>query len=318
MISDGKVCILSGGVGGAKLVLGMSEVLDTEEFIVVANTGDDFVHLGLHISPDIDTLVYTLAGLVDETRGWGLKNESWNFLGAVKDLGGETWFNLGDKDLAMHVERTKQLKSGDSLSQVTKKLSEALGVTTDIIPMTDSSVTTTVVTDNGPLAFQHYFVRDKCNPKVTGFKFEGLEKARPADRINKFNAEKQRALLIAPSNPFVSIDPILGIPKLRENFISSCHVKLAVSPIVGGVAIKGPAAKMMSELGIPSTATEVARHYIGLIDGIVIDEVDRDQASQIERLGIKAFVTKTVMSTVEDKIGLATDCIEYIDYLASK
>ena len=318
MISDGKVCILSGGVGGAKLVLGMSEVLDTEEFIVVANTGDDFVHLGLHISPDIDTLVYTLAGLVDETRGWGLKNESWNFLGAVKDLGGETWFNLGDKDLAMHVERTKQLKSGDSLSQVTKKLSEALGVTTDIIPMTDSSVTTTVVTDNGPLAFQHYFVRDKCNPKVTGFKFEGLEKARPADRINKFNAEKQRALLIAPSNPFVSIDPILRIPKLRENFISSCHVKLAVSPIVGGVAIKGPAAKMMSELGIPSTATEVARHYIGLIDGIVIDEVDRDQASQIERLGIKAFVTKTVMSTVEDKIGLATDCIEYIDYLASK
>ena len=174
MISDGKVCILSGGVGGAKLVLGMSEVLDTEEFIVVANTGDDFVHLGLHISPDIDTLVYTLAGLVDETRGWGLKNESWNFLGAVKDLGGETWFNLGDKDLAMHVERTKQLKSGDSLSQVTKKLSEALGVTTDIIPMTDSSVTTTVVTDNGPLAFQHYFVRDKCNPKVTGFKFQPI------------------------------------------------------------------------------------------------------------------------------------------------
>ena len=318
MISDGKVCILSGGVGGAKLVLGMSEVLDTEEFIVVANTGDDFVHLGLHISPDIDTLVYTLAGRVDETRGWGLKNESWNFLGAVKDLGGETWFNLGDKDLAMHVERTKQLKSGDSLSQVTKKLSEALGVTTDIIPMTDSSVSTTIVTDNGPLAFQHYFVRDKCNPKVTGFKFEGLEEAKPADRINKFNSEKQRALLIAPSNPFVSIDPILGIPKLRENFTSSCHVKLAVSPIVGGIAIKGPAAKMMSELGIPSTATEVARHYIGLIDGIVIDEVDRDQASQIEKLGIKAFVTKTVMSTVEDKIGLATDCIEYIDYLAGR
>ena len=318
MTSDGKVCILSGGVGGAKLVLGMSEILDPKEFIVVANTGDDFVHLGLHISPDIDTLVYTLAGMVDEKRGWGLKDESWNFLGAVRDLGGETWFNLGDKDLAMHVERTKELKAGVSLSQVTKKLSAALGVKIDIVPMADSSVATTILTDDGPLAFQHYFVRDKCNPKVKGFKFEGLDKARPADGINRFNAERQRALLIAPSNPFVSIDPILGIPKLRETFIGSCQVKLAVSPIVGGIAIKGPAAKMMSELGIPSTATEVARHYLGLIDGIVIDEVDRGQASQIESLGIKPFVTKTIMSTLDDKIGLATDCIEYIDYLAGK
>ena len=296
----------------------MSEILDPKEFIVVANTGDDFVHLGLHISPDIDTLVYTLAGMVDEKRGWGLKDESWNFLSAVRDLGGETWFNLGDKDLAMHVERTKELKAGVSLSQVTKKLSAALGVKIDIVPMADSSVATTILTDDGPLAFQHYFVRDKCNPKVKGFKFEGLDKARPADGINRFNAEKQRALLIAPSNPFVSIDPILGIPKLRETFIGSCQVKLAVSPIVGGIAIKGPAAKMMSELGIPSTATEVARHYLGLIDGIVIDEVDRDQASQIESLGIKPFVTKTIMSTLDDKIGLATDCIEYIDYLAGK
>ena len=256
--------------------------------------------------------------MVDEKRGWGLKDESWNFLSAVRDLGGETWFNLGDKDLAMHVERTKELKAGVSLSQVTKKLSAALGVKIDIIPMTDSSVATTILTDDGPLAFQHYFVRDKCNPKVKGFKFEGLNKAVPAEGINRFNAEKQRALLIAPSNPFVSIDPILGIPKLRETFIGSCHVKLAVSPIVGGIAIKGPAAKMMSELGIPSTATEVARHYLGLIDGIVIDEVDRDQASQIESLGIKPFVTKTIMSTLDDKIGLATDCIEYIDYLAGK
>ena len=318
MTSDGKVCILSGGVGGAKLVLGMSEILDPKEFIVVANTGDDFVHLGLHISPDIDTLVYTLAGMVDEKRGWGLKDESWNFLSAVRDLGGETWFNLGDKDLAMHVERTKELKAGVSLSQVTKKLSAALGVKIDIVPMADSSVATTILTDDGPLAFQHYFVRDKCNPKVKGFKFEGLDKARPAEGINRFIAKKQRALLIAPSNPFVSIDPILGIPKLRETFIGSCQVKLAVSPIVGGIAIKGPAAKMMSELGIPSTATEVARHYLGLIDGIVIDEVDRDQASQIESLGIKPFVTKTIMSTLDDKIGLATDCIEYIDYLAGK
>ena len=318
MTSDGKVCILSGGVGGAKLVLGMSEILDPKEFIVVANTGDDFVHLGLHISPDIDTLVYTLAGMVDEKRGWGLKDESWNFLSALRDLGGETWFNLGDKDLAMHVERTKELKAGVSLSQVTKKLSAALGVKIDIVPMADSSVATTILTDDGPLAFQHYFVRDKCNPKVKGFKFEGLDKARPADGINRFNAKRQRALLIAPSNPFVSIDPILGIPKLRETFIGSCQVKLAVSPIVGGIAIKGPAAKMMSELGIPSTATEVARHYLGLIDGIVIDEVDRDQASQIESLGIKPFVTKTIMSTLDDKIGLAKDCIEYIDYLAGK
>ena len=179
MTSDGKVCILSGGVGGAKLVLGMSEILDPKEFIVVANTGDDFVHLGLHISPDIDTLVYTLAGMVDEKRGWGLKEESWNFLGAVGDLGGETWFNLGDKDLAMHVERTKELKAGVSLSQVTKKLSAALGVKIDIVPMADSSVATMILTDDGPLAFQHYFVRDKCNPKVNGFKFEGLDKARP-------------------------------------------------------------------------------------------------------------------------------------------
>ena len=155
MTSDGKVCVLSGGVGGAKLVLGMSWVLNSEEFVVVANTGDDFVHLGLHVSPDIDTLVYTLAGLVDEERGWGLKDETWNFLGALKDLGGETWFNLGDKDLAMHVERTKELKAGVSLSQVTKKLSAALGVKIDIVPMADSSVATMILTDDGPLEFQH-------------------------------------------------------------------------------------------------------------------------------------------------------------------
>ena len=309
---------MSGGVGGAKLVLGMSRVLNSEEFVVVANTGDDFVHLGLHVSPDIDTLVYTLAGLVDEERGWGLKDESWNFLGAVRDLGGETWFNLGDKDLAMHVERTKELKAGVSLSQVTKKLSAALGVKIDIVPMADSSVATMILTDDGPLAFQHYFVRDKCNPKVKGFKFEGLDKARPAEGINRFNAVKQRALLIAPSNPFVSIDPILHISNLKETFKESCRVKLAVSPIVGGIAIKGPAAKMMMELGIPSTATEVARHYSDLIDGIVIDEVDREQVRQIENLGIKTFVTKTVMSTIDDKIGLAAECIEFIDYLARK
>ena len=318
MTSDGKVCVLSGGVGGAKLVLGMSRVLNSEEFVVVANTGDDFVHLGLHVSPDIDTLVYTLAGLVDEERGWGLKDETWNFLGALKDLGGETWFNLGDKDLAMHVERTKQLRSGCNLSQVTKNLSSALGVKISIFPMTDSPVETTVETDDGPLAFQHYFVRDKCNPKVTGFEFKGLDIARPTDDINKFNGEKQRALLIAPSNPFVSIDPILHISNLKETFKASCRVKLAVSPIVGGIAIKGPAAKMMTELGIPSTATEVARHYSGLIDGIVIDEVDREQVRQIESLGIKAFVTKTVMSTIDDKISLAAECIEFIDYLARK
>ena len=154
--------------------------------------------------------------------------------------------------------------------------------------------------------------------KVTGFKFKGLDKARPTDDINKFNGEKQRALLIAPSNPFVSIDPILHISNLKETFKASCRVKLAVSPIVGGIAIKGPAAKMMTELGIPSTATEVARHYSGLIDGIVIDEVDREQVRQIESLGIKTFVTKTVMSTIDDKIGLAAECIEFIDYLARK
>ena len=315
MSEDHGVCVLSGGVGGAKLILGLSKVLKPEEFMVVCNTGDDFVHLGLHISPDIDTVLYTLADLVDEQRGWGLKNETWNFLESIKNLGGEGWFNLGDRDLATHVERTRRIKAGESISQITQNLSQALKLKNKIIPMTDSPVQTIVETVDGPLTFQHYFVRDKCLPEVTGFRFEGIETSRPSGCIHEFFSKNQTSLLIAPSNPFVSIDPIIGIPGFLDILKNLPGPKLAVSPIVNGIAIKGPAAKMMKELGIPSTSVEVARHYRDLIDAIVIDQSDCKHMPEIENLGVKVFITKTVMNTLEDKIVLAKECLNFISCL---
>ena len=308
------LCVLSGGVGGAKLVLGLSQVLNNDDFMTIVNTGDDFVHLGLKICPDIDTIIYTLAELVDQERGWGLKDESWNFLEKTKLLGGESWFNLGDKDLATHVHRTQRLAKGEDLTSITKNLASSFGVEAKIVPMTNDLVSTVVETREGDLAFQHYFVRDRCLPIVKRFRFEGIKSSVINPSIKEYGEENNKsAVLLAPSNPFVSIDPIIGVPGMTEELVKMKGPKIAISPIINNKAIKGPAAKMMQELGIPSTSIEVTNHYKGLIDAIVIDHADAALSEKIEDMGIKVFVTNTVMHSLKEKITLANECLNFIE-----
>jgi LPPG:FO 2-phospho-L-lactate transferase len=319
LTSSDTLVVLSGGVGGAKLVLGLSRVVAPERLVVVANTGDDISHLGLHISPDIDSVVYALADLADKERGWGRTDETWTFMKALGGLGGEAWFNLGDGDLAMHVERSRRLAGGESLTEVTAGLCDALGVKTRVLPMTDDEVATIVDTPDGSLTFQHYFVRDRCEPTVTGFRFQGIADAAPNPvLLRALEAGGVSGVLIAPSNPFVSVDPILGLPGLRAALKSVKGPRVAVSPIVGGEAIKGPAAKMMAELGAPVSAVGVARHYAGFVDAMVIDEIDRGQEDEIRALGMDVLVSQTVMRSLEDRKDLANACLDFIAGLGAR
>ena len=289
---------MSGGVGGAKLALGLAHA--GADLTVIANVGDDFEHLGVAVSPDIDTLVYTLSGLADAERGWGRSGETWSFMAALGELGGETWFNLGDRDLAMHVLRTARLAAGEPLSAVTADIARRLGVGATILPATDQPLRTVVGTAAGPLGFQQYFVRERTAPAVTGFSFEGAAAARPAPGVVEALEGAER-IVICPSNPYISIDPILAVPGLR----ASVRDAVAVSPIVGGNAVKGPTAKMMNELGLPSTSLEIARHYRGLISTLVIDRSDCGEADMIEAEGVKAVVAPTLMADLADRIRLA-------------
>lgn len=317
--SDGLCVALSGGVGGAKLALGLSLSLASEDLLVVANTGDDFEHLGLHISPDLDTVMYTLAGLNNMEAGWGLAGETWSFLDALEDLGGETWFRLGDRDLATHVERSRRLRRGESLSEVTKALCSSLGVTTRVVPMSDDRVRTVVHTSGGDLEFQHYFVREGCRPAVTGFRFVGIEEARPAaEFLEAIASPALRCVILCPSNPFVSVDPILALTGVVTALVEASAPIVAVSPIVGGEALKGPAAKMMHELDLPVSAVEVARHYRrrDLLDGFVLDRVDAELASEIENLDVAVLVTDTVMRSKEDRVRLAEETLAFASRLA--
>ncbi|MDP6342988.1 MAG: 2-phospho-L-lactate transferase [Alphaproteobacteria bacterium] len=316
MSEPAAIVALSGGVGGAKLALGLSRVVAGAELLVVANTGDDFEHLGLTICPDLDTVTYTLSGLANLELGWGRADETWGFMAALEQLGGETWFNLGDGDLALHLLRGERLARGDSLSSVTRAVTERLGIAARIVPMSDDPVRTYVRTADGPLAFQHYFVRDRCEPAVGGFEFRGIEGARPqAEFIAALAADDLRAVVITPSNPFVSIDPILELPGVRRALADAAAPIIAVSPIVGGQAIKGPAAKMMAELGMPGSALAVAEHYGGLLDGFVLDRVDGEQAEAVAALGLRPLVTGTVMRSLADREALARDVLAFADAL---
>jgi len=305
---------LSGGVGGAKLSLGLARELPRGALHILANTGDDFEHLGLHISPDIDTLLYTLSGLSNQALGWGLEGESWNVMAAMEALGGETWFRLGDRDLATHLWRTRQLAAGQSLEEVTADLVERLGIGSRVYPMCEMPVRTTVHSDEGDLPFQHYFVRRQCEPRVSGFTFEGIANANPNPAVmNKLQAGVYDRIIICPSNPFVSVDPILQLPGLWNALRQAPAPVIVVSPIVAGLAIKGPAAKMMAELQVPATALGVAehycRHYPGLLDYFVIDEIDATLAADIEALALQVIVTPTVMNTLEHRQQLARTCL---------
>jgi LPPG:FO 2-phospho-L-lactate transferase len=318
-VSDtAKVVALSGGVGGAKLALGLSHILDGPELLIVANTGDDFDHHGLRICPDLDTLLYTLSGLNDQERGWGRSEETWTFMSALKELGGFDWFNLGDGDVALHVLRSERLRTGNSLSQVMAGLFRQVGIAARIVPMSDQAVPTIVHTERGDLAFQQYFVRERCEPAVKGFTFAGAHQAQPQpDFMAALANPALTTVVITPSNPFVSIDPILALPGVRKAVADSRAPVVAVSPIVGGQAIKGPAAKMFAELGFKASALEVARHYGNLLDGIVIDEADRPAATAIEALGVRVLVTGTVMQSLEDRKRLAREVLAFAGDLST-
>ena len=315
-----KCLAISGGVGGAKLALGFAHYLAPEQLLVVANTGDDFVHLGLPICPDLDTVMYTLAGINNKELGWGQAGESWHFLAALRALGGEHWFALGDRDLATHIQRQQLLGSGLSLSAATASLCRSLGIPQALIPMTDDKVATIVHQQAGePLAFQHYFVRDRCAPVVTGFEFSGIQAAAPsAGFMAGLRDPDLGAIVICPSNPFVSVDPVLALPGVLDAMVAAPAPVIAVSPIVGGLAIKGPAAKMMAELGMPQSALAVAGHYQGRIDGFVIDTTDAALAPAIEALGILTIVTNTVMVTLADRIELAARVLMFARQLSAR
>ena len=308
-----QVLALCGGVGGAKLALGLYRVLGRDRLTLVVNTGDDFEHLGLNVSPDIDTVVYTLAGLADPERGWGRAGESWHFMGALRDLAEDTWFNLGDCDLAMHVLRTEWLRRGGSLTAFTARAAGKLGIAARVLPMTDDSVRTIVATEEGELPFQHYFVRRRCEPPVRSIRFQGAETSRLTPELLDVLARPLRAIVICPSNPFLSVDPILAVPELRAALVNQSAPVVAVSPIIGGQAVKGPTAKMMSELGIAVTTHSIAAHYEGLIDGLLIDSTDiADRAS----VDLPVIATNTLMRSLADRERVAHDVLGFCDTLA--
>ena len=302
---------LCGGVGGAKLALGLTHVVKGEDLTIIVNTGDDFTHLGLQVSPDLDTVMYTLAGLAGP-QGWGRAGETWNFIAALRALGGEDWFQLGDADLATHVERTQRLAKGEKLTAITGGFVARLGISARILPMSDDPVRTLIYTGDGALAFQHYFVRDKCTPQVTGFSFAGAQHARPAPGVVEAIASPETAcIVICPSNPFVSIDPILAVPGIRAALIAATAPVIAVSPIVGGRAIKGPTAKMMQELAIPQTAGAVAAHYQDLLDGFIVDTQDADQIPLLQTGGLSCRAAQSVMQSLQDKVELAANVLDF-------
>ncbi len=308
--SDVRCVALSGGIGGAKLAVGLSKVLVPGELLVVANTGDDFEHLGLNVCPDIDTLTYTLAEINDPQTGWGRAGETWNFMAALEAIGGETWFRLGDGDLALHVERTRRLSSGESLEAITADVARQLGVEHRIVPMSDDRVRTIVETADGDLAFQEYFVHQGCGPRVSGFRFDGAAAARPRPvLLDALAGPALEAVVICPSNPFISIDPIVALPALREALLA-CHAPVvAVSPIVGGAALKGPTAKIMGELGLPVTAAAVAGHYGVLLDGFLVDATDVTDASS--EPAIEVAPADVVMDSLEDRVRLAGEALDF-------
>jgi LPPG:FO 2-phospho-L-lactate transferase len=295
-----SVAILTGGVGGAKLVLGLSHAVEPGSVTAIVNTGDDFEHLGLRITPDIDTLLYTLAGKSDEVRGWGRAGETWAFMAALRSLGGEDWFQLGDGDLAVHVERTRRLRAGERLSAIISDFARSWGLRQTILPMSDDEVCTWIDTDEGALPFQRYFVERRCAPRAIAIRYEGAGAARPAPGVAEAIANA-KTILIAPSNPYLSVDPILAVPEIYAALEQTRAPVIAVSPLVGGQAVKGPTRKLMDELGVAASPQTIAAHYHPLLDAILLDERDRESAPP----PIAHAFADTLMHTLEDRVRVA-------------
>jgi len=320
-----RVLAVSGGVGGAKLALGLARALNPAELAVLVNTGDDFTHLGLRICPDLDTVLYTLAGVVNTTQGWGRADESFGFMDELRRQGGPDWFLLGDRDLVLHVERTRRLAAGETLTQIMADLATRFGVATRLLPMTDAPVATLLDTSAGQLEFQHYFVRLRTIPAVQRLHYAGAAQARPSDDLlTLLRSRSLEAIILCPSNPYLSIDPILAVPGIRAALRAAAVPIVAVSPLVGGRAVKGPTAKIMQELGIETSALAIARHYAGLIDGLLVDEADASaelkgpMTDEFSKLGIVVGTARTLMRTLEDRQRLAESALDFSRRLQSK
>lgn len=309
-----RVLALCGGIGGAKLALGLHTVLPPGHLTVVANTGDDFEHFGFHISPDVDTVLYTLAGLANPHTGWGRADESWHFMAEVERLGGPAWFRLGDKDLAVHAERTRRLQDGEGLHQIVGDFARRFDIAgTAVLPMSDEPVRTIVHTDSGRLGFQDYFVARHCAPSVQRITYEGAEQAHAAgDVLQQLAAGMFDAVIICPSNPYLSIQPLLAIPEWNAALQHSPAPVIAISPIIGGNAVKGPTAKIMRELGIEVSARAIARHYAELIDAFVFDAADAGSSAEVS---VAAMATRTLMQTLADKQTLASQVLAFAQTL---
>ena len=307
-----KVLALAGGVGGAKLALGLSQVLPPGQLTICVNTGDDDCFHGLHVSPDLDTIMYTLAGLSDPQTGWGLEGDTFGALDMLRRYGADTWFNLGDRDLATHVRRTQLLRQGATLSEVTADLSRRLGITHAVVPMSDDPVRTVLSTDVGDLPMQRYFVQHRAGPRISRVKYVGAKSARASPGLQ--DALDQASLIVfCPSNPFLSVGPILAVSGVRERLENTPALRLAVSPIIGGEAVRGPTAKIMSELGHDVSCVGVASQYQGLCDLFVIDDVDAHLRPAIQRLGIRPETASIMMNSDEDKIALAGSVLQMGD-----
>ncbi len=313
--NDLRVVALAGGVGGARLAQGLAHCLSPAQLSVIVNTGDDFTHLGLAICPDLDTVMYTLAGLANPEMGWGLQGESFECLAALGRLGGPTWFRLGDHDLATHLLRTHSLQAGSRLTEVTGALARALGVKPSLLPMSDDPCHTRVLTEEGEMGFQEYFVLRRWQPRVLGFRWEGGETAQPTPEV-RAALEAADLVIFCPSNPWVSLDPILNLPGIRA--LISMRTAVAVSPILGGETVKGPAAKMYRELGMNPAATTVAAHYQGVLRGFVLDVVDAGQASEVEALGLESAVMPTLMPGLPERLAVAQAVLAFAADLYSK
>jgi LPPG:FO 2-phospho-L-lactate transferase len=307
-LSGGHVLALSGGVGGAKLAAGLAAVLPGDRLTIAVNTGDDFEHLGLTVCPDIDSVVYALAGLNDEQRGWGVAEETWQAMAMLRRLGEADWFNLGDRDLAMHIARSWRLRAGESLSQVTARLAGELGIApaVAVVPMADAPVRTQIQTAEGWIDFQHYFVAEQCRPIASAIRFAGTPGTKPSPGFAAaLSRDDLAAVVICPSNPYLSVDPILAVDSVREALDALSVPVIAVSPLVGGRAIKGPLAKLLGELGEACDNASIARHYGALIDHLIIDESDEADAEGLRAMGVSVTITGTVMCDAADRMRLA-------------
>jgi LPPG:FO 2-phospho-L-lactate transferase len=310
------IVALAGGVGGAKLADGLAQCVGAD-LTVIVNTGDDFEHLGLHISPDLDTVMYTLAGIANPATGWGIAGETWTALEQIARLGGPGWFKLGDRDLATHILRTQRLRNGERLTDITAALCGMLGIAARILPMSDDPVRTIVQSGNERYPFQDYFVRLQCGVPVTALHFEGAAAARPSREVAAALTNKLlKAIILCPSNPYLSVDPILAVSGMRDLILAADVPVVAVSPIIGGAAVKGPAAKIMAELGLTPSVTAIAAHYRGLITGLMIDTVDAGLAPEIEATGMRVHTAPILMRDAQDRRRLAAECIAFAKELA--